>query len=222
MKKIIFLSLITVFILGFYGITNAQMFGQRDGQATTKIQYGVIGGLNFADFTGKDISGAKSRLTGNGGIFAAFQFGDYFAVQPEALVSFRGAEADVTDGNFKYRMAYIQVPVFAKARYETESGLTPYVIAGPSVSFLISDKYQSDLSSGKTTGDLKDLGVKTNDVLFDLNFGAGLQMGRLMLEGRYQYGVTDVFKNINGLSSDAKHSVFTINLGVGLNPVSRR
>ncbi|HKJ33823.1 MAG TPA: porin family protein [Balneolales bacterium] len=217
MKKILFISFIAVFLLGMYETTNAQMFRQRNGQATTKINYGIIGGLNFADFAGNGVSNTESRLTGNGGIFAAINFGDYFAVQPEALVSFRGAQAKIpTGGKLKYRLAYIQVPVFAKGKYQLQNGLTPYVIAGPSFSYRISDKYKYDGANSNQKGDINELGIKTNDSLFDLNFGAGLQMGRLMLEGRYQWGLTDVFKNI-----DAQHSVFTINLGIGLNPMSR-
>lgn len=220
MKKFLILSLVSVFLLGMYETTNAQMFRQSNGEGIVSYQYGVIGGLNFADFMGKGISNTETRLTGNGGIFAAIQIGNYFAVQPEALISFRGAQEKLTPGGkLRYRLSYIQVPVLAKGRYELDNGLTPYVFAGPSIAFMVGDKYKytgNYTGTNPKTGNLKDIGYRTNDTLFDLNFGAGLQFGRIMLEGRYQWGLTDVFKNM-----DTQHSVFKINVGIGLNPVTR-
>ena len=202
----------------------AQMFSQRAERKLGTIEYGIIGGLNFADFsgnierfsgiTGLNISKSQSRLTGNVGLFASFFVHRDLAIQPEVAWSFRGAKQKIENGNFLYQMSYIHVPVLLKVVATNESNIHPYLLAGPSVSFLVDNKYKFDTPNNQTSGKLNAYNLDTRKTLFDLNVGLGIQTGALMIEGRYHFGISDAFKNIR-----TQHNVFSINLGLGLHSI---
>lgn len=202
----------------------AQMFSQRNNRQMGTVEYGIIGGLHFADFTGNgarfanitgyNVSKMDPRLTGNVGLFASIFLDKSVAIQPEAVLSFRGAKQKIEGGDLLYRMSYLHVPLFVKGIWNTETGVSPYIMAGPSVSFLLSDKYKFDTNASKATGNLNGLGLNTRNTLYELNFGAGVQFGPLMVEGRYQLGLNDAFKNVK-----EQHSIFAINIGFALNPL---
>lgn len=199
----------------------AQMFSQRAERKLGTVEYGIIGGLHFADFsggiarfndvTGLNITKTQSRLTGNVGLFASVFVHRDLAIQPEVVWSFRGAKQKIDGGNFLYRMSYIHIPVLLKAVATNASNITPYFIAGPSISFLVDDKYKFDTSNSQVSGKLNEYNLNTRNTLFDLNFGAGVQVGPLMVEGRYLFGLNDSFKNLK-----TQHNVFAINFGIGL------
>lgn len=193
-------------------LTGTDLFAQ----ANNNFNYGVSGGLNFAKFRGNGVGSTDTRTFGKFGVFGEYNVNDYFAIQPEINYDVRGAKSKIATPRTRYRLSYIEVPVMLKGIYKNDSGVAPYVSAGPAVAFKIDDKYQTNLNGVKTDGNIKDLGLKPNDTLFDLNFGAGVQVGYLNIGGRYNLGLTDLIKD-----TDSKSNTFSIVLGIGIKNTAR-
>jgi len=196
--------------------TSSDLFAQMGSSTDNTLNYGISGGLNYANFRGDGVGSTDSRTFGKFGIFAEYSIGDYFAIQPEVNYDVRGAKSKVADPGVRYRLSYIEVPLMFKGIYKNDSGVAPYISAGPGIAFKVDDKYQQTIGGTKTDGSIKDLAMKPNDTIFDLNFGAGVQVGYINIGGRYNLGLTDLIKN-----TDSKNSTFSIILGVRIKNTTR-
>ncbi|HKK46784.1 MAG TPA: porin family protein, partial [Balneolaceae bacterium] len=203
MKTLTKLMLYGFMLLAF---TGSDLFAQSS--ARDNFNYGITGGLNFAKFRGNGVGSTDARTFGKFGLFAEYNVVDFFAIQPEVNYDVRGAKSKIADPRTRYRLSYIEVPVMFKGIYKNDSNVAPYISAGPSVAFKVSDKYQQIVGGVKTDGNIKDLGVKPNDTLFDMNFGAGVQLGYLNIGGRYSLGLSDLIKDTR-----SKNDTFSIILG---------
>lgn len=210
MKKII-LSVVAIFAFGF---SNAQ-----------EVKFGAKAGLNLSTITGGNLSGG-SRVGFHVGGLAEIGLTEKFAVQPELLLSMKGASYD-SFGAFGFdvtpaadvNLTYIDLPIMAK--YYVIEGLS--VEAGPQVGFLMSAKgltYDDVTDTYDEKGDVKD-GYKSIDVAFNIGAGYKLKNG-IMFQARYSLGLTDVseapsvvdpediFTNVD---YKEKNNVFQISVG---------
>ncbi len=168
--------------------------------ATAQVNFGVIGGLNLANLSvdpdaGVDIS--NRTAFGIGGILS-FGVGETLALQLEPMFLQKGAKLKLSDQGFtleaEIKVSYIEVPAMLKFAFG--SGDTkPYVMAGPTVGYLLSAKVKDDMEEQDIKDDVKNID-------FGLAFGGGvsLPMGNntVFVEGRYSLGLSD----INDDSSD--------------------
>lgn len=197
MKKL-FLGL--VLVAGSVFTANAQADSQL-------IQFGVKGGVNFANVTGDDFDSPDSRTSFNAGFIAEVPFTDRFSIQPEVLYSGQGFDVKQNfagvDINAEYQLDYIQIPVLAKIYLI--KGLN--VQAGPQIGFKINEKIDYDLPGNVYDGD-----VEKDDVQ-DINLGlaAGVEYkfdNGFFVQGRYNYGFTELIKD-----QDVHNSVFQAGVG---------
>ncbi len=157
--------------------------------ANAQVNLGVVGGLNLAkvsfdpDPDGVDLS--NRTAFGIGGVLN-FGLGETLALQLEPMFLQKGAKAtgQGITGETELKASYIEVPAMLKFAFG--SGDTkPYVIAGPTIGYLLSAKQDET--------DIKD-DVKSID--FGLTFGGGvsLPMGNntVFVEGRYSFGLADI------------------------------
>jgi len=143
---------------------------------------GIKVGVNLANWTG-DISGNKMMLTFGGGVFMEYSFNPQFAVQPEVLFMMKGTKAEEGDG--KYKLTYIEIPVLLKFKPTMEGNFKPGIFAGPAVGLLMSAKEDP---GGE---DIKD-NLKSID--FGIAFGAGFMYmmqngGGITFDARYTMGM---------------------------------
>ncbi len=111
---------------------------------------------------------------------------------------------------FERRLTYVQVPIFARLGWGRErKGLQFFFQAGPQVGFYLGDKVKSNFdyslrNSSDRVGAQRDAVQDTLDIQnkFDYGIAAGLgleyshpKLGHIMLEGRYYYGLGDIFGN---------------------------
>jgi len=158
--------------------------------AQSVIRFGLKGGLNFATI---DVPGGSVDGT------TGFHAGAYltvkitkFAVQPEVLYSFQGA--DGLDLN------YVNIPIMAK--FYLIQGL--HLEAGPQFGILLSAE-----DSGGT--DVKDF-YKSSDL--GVAFGAGFDLPfGLGVGARYVLGLSDID---DGLGFEQKNNVFMLSLWYAL------
>ena len=110
-------------------------------------------------------------------------------------------------------MTYVQVPVFARLGWGRErSGLQAFFQVGPQIGFFLNEKTQMNFpwekrtlsyvdGTGRTSGIVaQDTMAVENIIDYGIAGGVGLEfshrkLGHFLLEGRYYYGLGDIFGN---------------------------
>jgi len=110
-------------------------------------------------------------------------------------------------GGQQIRIDYLQIPVLLRlnAGSGSASGPAVYGIAGPAIELKIADEVD-----GFTLDD----GFEGADV--SLMFGAGIEVARIIVEGRYEKGLRRINNTFSGLSEIKKQS-FSILFGIRFN-----
>ena len=96
--------------------------GTTTAKAQESFQFGVKGGVNFANIAGDDSNDPNSRTAFYAGLVAEFPIAENFSIQPEVIYSAQGATIATIDqdnifdidDNTEYQLDYIQVPLLAK------------------------------------------------------------------------------------------------------------
>ena len=113
---------------------------------------------------------------------------------------------------YQRNLAYIQVPVLARMGWGRErSGFQFFVQAGPQVGFLLTDKAKQNFTlenmtpkgakTGRTSSVTKQYSMPVEKKIdYGIAAGLGLEfsnrhVGHFMLEGRYYYGLGDIYGN---------------------------
>ena len=166
--------------------------------ANAQHRIGVIGGLNFADaeveIARQSANVLDRTLLGLGGV-EDLRLSKNFGLQLEPMYLQKGgASTDIQPGvDFRLKSSYVELPVFFKAEFG--NAIRPYLMAGPSVAFLLQADLEAELNGIVFKGDAKDA---MENVDFAAAFGAGVSypLGRsaIFLEGRYFLGFTDNIK----------------------------
>jgi len=181
--------------------------------AAAGVQFGLKVGANMAKPTGADaqdpLATIKSRVGFTGGIFLAFNFGKVVTIQSEVLYTMKGATYVALDDSYtdKLYADYIEIPLLLKLKIPLP-GIQPFVFAGPSVGFKLSDKIEEN-------------GLPDPEFIFKNNdygaiFGAGFNLGRsFMIDVRYSLGLQKVLDTIDGGADfDYKNGVFAATIGI--------
>ena len=181
MKKRLLVTAIT--ILGFAHV-NAQ-----------NVDFGIKGGLNFANITGDNTSKDNTVTAFNFGAMTEIKISEKFSLQPELLYSGQGYDSGIkSEGTIA--LNYLNIPVIAKYYVTKKLSLE----GGPQIGFLLSTK--------GGTQDYKNL-FKTTD--FGVNMGIGYKLDSgLNFGARYVLGLS----NINDVGSATnKNGVFQLSVG---------
>ncbi len=111
---------------------------------------------------------------------------------------------------YERQLTYMQIPLFARLGWGRErKGVQFFFQVGPQVGFLIGDKAKSnfnyaDRNTTDRTGVMLDAVQDTLDIQrkFDYGIAGGIglefshpKVGHFILEGRYYYGLGDIFNN---------------------------
>lgn len=193
---------------------------QADLPERNLLEGGVKGGVSvatipaFAD-TLTELSDASTdyRFGAVIGGFFAFPFSDHFSLQPEVLYTQRGVEGTARvlglSETFKVKLTYIDVPVLV--RIGPSSGRGFQVLAGPSFNFNVG----AQLIVGGTFNDERDIKADVEDVDVGLVVGAGYYGGLLVLEGRYEEGLTNISTQAAGESFRNRTAIGLIGIRFG-------
>jgi len=188
--------------------------------AAADVQFGIKLGGNMAKITGADADDfadtLKSKVGFVGGVFLALNFGKVVTIQTEVLYTMKGSSFDYTDLEDTYTGKlygdYIEIPLLLKLKIPTP-GIQPFVFAGPSVGFKLSEKIHIDgeaepIPDGESVFENNDYGAIV---------GAGLNLGKsFMLDVRYSLGLKKVLGTIEGETElDVKNGVWSATIGIG-------
>lgn len=221
---------ITTLIIAITVATGA--FAQIE-QPRRILEVGVAGGLNLSQM---DLQPQvrQTLLKGiNGGISARYTSEKYFsmicAAQMEVNFSQHGWEEEFDDNSpysFNRTLNYVEIPFMAHLSWGREPrGLQFFINLGPQVGFLLSDseEYGGGLVAEERPESIRPIYGKEIDRSFDYGIvgGAGLELktkaGNFFVEGRYYYGLSDVFNNskIDDFGRSA-NQVISIRLGYSI------
>ena len=160
--------------------------------AFAQLEFGVLGGINFASLSGFDDVLADeglplstgSRMGMRAGVFVRTPITGTLSVQPAVLFSQKGNSFDgsyVEDGieyfslDATTKLDYIEVPIPLRYDVNTMGAMRPYLLFGPYVAFKTSAKGTSEVEPTQAALDLvggdRDL---LEEILQD-EFGFGLE-----------------------------------------------
>jgi hypothetical protein len=163
------------------------------------LDLGIKAGVNLATLsTDGETPGRRTGFIG-GGHLTILLPNSMFYFQPELLYSMKGFSESDSDGTGTLALDYIDIPILVGLRFDNGGSVTPRVFLGPQVSLNTSCKLKGDVGGDSASIDCDSelIGefLNANSVLFDMLFGAGLDidMGKvdIVFDARYDLGLTD-------------------------------
>ena len=157
-------------------------------------QFGVKGGVNFAEMTGRSNQEASYKTYYHLGILYQAHLIGPLSLQPEIQYSQQGGSLKGAFADYDTKLHYFTVPVLAKVT------LGPvFVEAGPQFGFLVDATQSGNVQVTSNNGSTTDQYKRTD---FSLAAGAGLKFSALSIGGRFVAGLNDIndAKNLTGIS----------------------
>lgn len=159
-------------------------------------------GVNIADLTEAD--GSDVRIGLAAGVEGEYQASDIFSISAGLIYSMQGCKGDIAGVDGTLKLDYINIPILANV----------YVVKGLAVKlgiqpgFNVNDKIKLSSGSSSVETSFKEAGLEVNSFDFSIPVGMSYEFNNVVLDARYNWGVTKVFEG-----SDSKNSVFQITLG---------
>jgi hypothetical protein len=166
--------------------------------------FGIKGGINFSKINNDNLS--ESTVTGyQAGLFA--RFGSSFYVQPEVYVASSGGKVSGNIGTAAYngdiKFTTLNVPLLLGKSFGDEN-LNFRLMVGPVYSYIMD---QDKNFSANFSGAYADFGNYNNSTL-GYQAGAGIDIGPITADVRYEGGLTEVNK-----SYGQKQNLWAVSVG---------
>lgn len=171
--------------------------------------FGVKGGINLAtqrNTGGDDDGGLKSRIGLVGGVFVTLPLLGPLELQPEGLFTSKGARVDLDGVKASLVADYAEVPVLVRFSRRGTGTFNYYVAGGPAVGFLLRARSRTEFAGATEEIDISD---EVNRVDFGVAMGGGVEIGSIVIDGRYTLGLQDIDK-------DKSDAIKTTNRAVSL------
>ena len=192
------------------GLTAALLVSAATAQAQG-ISGGVRAGVNLANLSFSsetEVTDAKNLTGFVAGLFVTVPVNGFVAFQPEVLFSMQGTRFTDAGESAKIKIDYVQTPLLLRFKPGAKSPIG--VLVGPTLGFKNSAKIEiPGAPVGFSDGfedDIKgfDLGLVT---------GVAVDLGPLVLDGRYTWGLTNIAKDSEDPGT-AKNRVFSATIGI--------
>ena len=175
------------------------------------LEIGFAGGLNMSQMDIQPTIRQKYLNGANGGVTLRYTSEKYFnmicAAQLEVNFAQRGWEEDFDDksGNsYKRTLNYVEIPFFAHLAFGKEPrGLQFFINLGPQIGFFLNEneEYIGSWSIDSRPVSSRPIYGKEIENKFEYGIAGGLglelktKIGNFILEGRYYYGLSDIYGN---------------------------
>lgn len=169
---------------------------------------GVKGGVNLATQRNSggddDGPGLQSRIGLVAGLFATMPLFSKLELQPEALFTSKGARVDLDGVKASLVADYLEVPVLV--RFSRRGGFSYYLAGGPALAFLLRAHSRAEFAGATEEIDITE---QVNRVDVGVAMGGGVEIGSIVIDGRYTLGLQDIDK-------DTSDAIKTTNRAVSL------
>jgi hypothetical protein len=180
----------------------------------SEVHFGVLAGGVFAKVGGKDVESVdiKTRVGLAAGGFVTIGVSKNFAIEPEALFVQKGAKEEETGETLSLKVSYVEVPVLLKLRFPGSGTVVPHVYAGPYVAFKAGCNLKGTAGSITISGKCEDEDVHIKSTDFGATFGGGVDVGRAIIDVRYDLGFSKIGDDTSG-DNDIKNRAFYLLVG---------
>lgn len=169
--------------------------------------FGVKAGFIMANTTETPAGWMSSSFKNGfaGGVSVEYPFTVNLSLQPELLYVSKGQNGGIATSSvaidFTSSLGYIEIPILAKLTMATRSSFRPCFFVGPSIGINIGADLDIEgeyLSTGEHftgSADYSDVVNRTElGFVFGLGFGYAAGPGVVTLDGRFNLGLTKVYK----------------------------
>ncbi len=164
-----------------------------------EVAFGVNSGFSLSSVNFRPTVKQNNLQSANGGLTFRYITEKHFGLLTEFNFVQRGWKENLSDTTLNYSrtLNYIELP-FMTHLYFGKKKLRYIINLGPKIAYMISDKEIRNFTENNTESPQHG---KKIDNRFDygLCFGTGFDLhtgiGHFMLEGRYHYGLGDIFSN---------------------------
>ncbi|WP_306643319.1 outer membrane beta-barrel protein [Sanyastnella coralliicola] len=183
--------------------------------AQSSVSAGFIYGLANSTFGGLSSDNVDPTVGSRLGVSLNLAPTPTFSIEPQFLVTNKGADVLTSNGVQQIRLDYAELPILFNLRLPIGETIYPKVFIGPYVATRISEEqvYLSNLDD--VDPQYNDISVKDGDM--GIVFGGGIELilNRLIIgaTARYDYGVVRI--GTSEFTPDLKNRVFTVNGKIG-------
>ncbi len=191
-------------------VMTLSLIGLGAMQANAQTSFGIKADANLSNFVLKDMPGVKSNM-GVGaslGGFAKFDFGEFFAIQPELLFHYQSSETKSGGVARDFEYWGVEIPIYAMAQCQVGNNSRFYAGVGPYVGVGFDARYKEPTYK-----------LYKEDYLQPWDFGVGAQVGYefgngIQINAGYKIGMINAINDDANLG-DAKMLPQRVSLGVG-------
>lgn len=176
-------KLFVLALVGFASLGSAE--ASRETVYDRTFHVGIEAGAIFSNLRGPEDVRTENRTGFAAGVVGDIGLSEYFSLQPEAIFAQRGSNLTVGDITVAQKYNSLEFPVFAKLKFP--SVVTPYLIAGPTFIFNLSESVEASGAGGTVA-----TGFRTRTFDMGAAVGAGVEVGPVFATARYTIGITDV------------------------------
>ena len=167
-----------------------------------EYRFGVVAGVNSANFYTKDtyITDVIFRLTG--GIAAQIIWPNGFVIQPAIMYSQKGCM--LAGSSITYNADFVEVPVSFKYRLQI-ADIKPFAFIAPYGAYTLGMSVDGDM--GESEEFFHD---ELNSFDYGIKAGAGFDVNRMQISFRYSFGLGQVINE----TFPVRNRVFTVTAGL--------
>ena len=214
MKRLITLSILLVIIWSMSAVIVA---------AVPRLDFGAKLGLNATGMLGDDVDKTSYPKKGFvGGAFVRWDLIPRVGLQVELLYTQRGTESSVNNfgliDTLAIKLDYLEIPVLFRYVLPFPGKVKPNFLFGPALAFNVSAKTTTDDNSSFYGSDLEIINARGTE--FSIILGAGIDVtlgkGTLLLETRYNIGLTEAFEDVDSGTELAENEISFTDSGEAL------
>jgi hypothetical protein len=188
------------------------VLGSATAAGAQGIVAGVKGGMNLAKIQfneeGDDVDFDR-RIGFVGGVFVVWPANEQVGLQVEALYSQKGARLSAPGVGVRMKLDYVDVPLLLLVSPARRAAV--HVFGGPSIGIRVRARATADFEGESGSGNIgKD--IERLDV--GLVAGAEVEAGRLIVDVRHTWGLSNINRNRREDDTTIKNRVFAAMVGV--------
>jgi Outer membrane protein beta-barrel domain len=177
-------------------------------------QVGVKAGINFASLPPEEDEhpDIPPRLGPVGGAWVRMAPGHRFSFQVEGLFSEKGTHWNFSpDVKVEIRIRYFEIPLLARTDFgDAASNARVFVVGGLAPAFELAVQAKGEFFGEEST---RDAGRDIEPFDLGLVGGVGVELGRVLVEGRYTHGLLRINTDDNEPNDRLNNRAFSLTVG---------